>query len=129
MTVRDTARDVISTRTGHVVKLTGMYLKEINPVVKIIYANPENGIEMQAIYNQISNLRQVEQYVGGWLMPLTDTRVAVFIMMPNMGEALKDTPDDQKKYKEQKAAAIKNYRGKYNMNHQYEYNVGIRHVC
>ena len=110
--------EVIHTQTGHVMELSGEYLKKKNPVVKVIYA--KNEVEMQAIYIEISSLRQAKQYMDGWFMALEDKRVVVFIMMPNKGE--------DEKYKQQKGDTMEYYLAKYQIYSQYESNSMIHHV-
>lgn len=119
-------KEDIPGKDSHVMILLGSYLYHVNPVVKILYA--KNEVEMQAISTQVSSLQQVNQYIGGWIMAFGDKRV-VFIMMPNMGVALKNIPDDVAKLKQQKDVTEGRYLKEYNMHHRYEYNVVIYHVC
>jgi hypothetical protein len=119
-------KEAIPGQNSHVMILLGSYLHHVNPVVKILYA--KNEVEMQAIYTQVSSLQQVDQYLSGWIMAFGDKRV-MFIMMSNMGVALKNTPDDIEKLKQQNDVTRGRYLKDYNMHHRYEYNVVIHHVC
>ena len=56
-------KEDIPGKDSHVMILLGSYLYHVNPVVKILYA--KNEVEMQAIYIEISSLRQAKPWMAG----------------------------------------------------------------
>ncbi|KAF8722763.1 hypothetical protein AX14_009541 [Amanita brunnescens Koide BX004] len=74
--------------------LTGKYLVYDDPVLKVYRS--QTGGEMHAIYNEVSNLRMVEQYIDGVFVRISEGEYWVFLLLKNMGVALEVHRDRDK---------------------------------
>ena len=92
----------------------GKYLHHENPVVKVYKLKNEKDILM--VYAEVSNLKQVKQYIDGGILRFKDKRVAL-LLMENQGRALAN--EDRRMYDMWGGPSRAMYLAKYHMRHLY----------
>ena len=84
---------------------------------------------MHAIYNEVSNLRMVEQYIDGVFVRISEGEYWVFLLLKNMGVALEVHRDrDKLDHAMLSGPSAAVYKERYKMLHLYVHSIVIYDV-
>ncbi len=117
--------ETVHSKNSEVRMLKGNYMGNENPVLKVYRSQSDSEMKKE-ISTEVTNLKQVQQYIAGGFVRTVERKNDVYILLKSMGVALDPkNAEDRAKHENLKESTRAEYKHKYSMLHLYAYSVII----